>query len=243
MTRKFAAAAPAAALALALIAGGAWWANQPQDTTSRQLLGAAEAETTTATSETATAPATETAAVAGELDPALLTDRTLGNPDAPIKVTEYASFTCPHCANFHTEVFKDLKTNYIDTGKVFFTYREVYFDRFGLLAGMIARCAGQDRYFGFVDTYYTTRDTWLNSEDPAVIADNLKRIGLTGGMSIAAADACLINQPLAEALVTNFQANMQADGIEATPTFLIDGVKFKNMGYDEFAKVLDEKLQ
>jgi protein-disulfide isomerase len=227
----------AAALAVVLIAGGAWWALQGGNsagTTTSPLLGAAEAQTA---AEPAVTP------VASEIDPALLTDRTLGNPDAPIKITEYASFTCPHCANFHETAFKDLKKNYIDTGKAFFTYREVYFDRFGLWAGMIARCGGGDRYFGFVDAYYGTRDTWLNSEDPAVIAENLKRIGRTAGMSNEQIDTCLNNQPFAEALVANFQTNMAADNIEGTPTFIIDGQKYSNMSYEDLAKILDEKLK
>ena len=225
----------AAALAAVVIAGGVWWAMQPRAdnaTSTGALLGAASAETA--------APADATAA---EVDPALLADRSMGSPDAPIKITEYASFTCPHCAKFNETVFKDLKTNYIDTGKVYFTLREVYFDKFGLLAGMMARCGGNDRYFGFVDIFYRNRDQWLNSEDAAVITENLKRIGRTGGMSDAAIDTCWADRPLANALVAQFQTNMTADGIDGTPSFMIDGVKFTNMSYDEFAKVLDDKLK
>ncbi len=219
----------ASIIALALLAGGAVWSLQPAQP-SDPLLGAANAETTAA-------------APAGELDPALLGDRTMGSPDAPIKLTEYASFTCPHCAHFNETVFHDLKKNYIDTGKVFFTYREVYFDKFGLWAGMLARCGGADRYFGFVETYYANRDTWLASTDPADITEALKRIGRTGGMTTEQIDQCLNNQPLAESLVTTFQTNMEADKIEGTPSFIIDGEKFSNMSYDEFAAVLDAKLK
>ena len=224
-----------AALAVVVMAGGIWWAMQPgadNATSTGALLGAASAETT--------APADATAA---EVDPALLADHSMGSPDAPIKVTEYASFTCPHCANFNETVFGQLKTNYIDTGKVYFTLREVYFDKFGLLAGMMARCGGNDRYFGFVDTFYRNRDQWLNSEDAAVITENLKRIGRTGGMSDAQIDTCWADRPFANALVAQFQTNMTADAIDGTPTFLIDGVKFTNMSYEEFAKVLDDKLK
>lgn len=234
-TRKLAAAAAAALV----VAGGAWWALQPGDsaaTSTGAMLGTASAETT--------APAdTATATVAGAVDPALLTDRSMGNPDAPIKMTEYASFTCPHCANFSETVFQKLKTSYIDTGKVHFTLREVYFDKFGLLAGMMARCGGTDRYFGFVETLFQNQKTWLAAEDPAVITENLKRIGRTGGMSDEQIDTCWANRDFANALVENFQKNMTADGIEGTPSFLIDGVKFSNMSYEEFAKVLDDKLQ
>ena len=65
-----------------------------------------------------------------------------GSADAKVEIIEYASYTCPHCASFHAGPYKDLKKDYVDTGKVKFVYREVYFDRFGLWASMIARCAG-----------------------------------------------------------------------------------------------------
>ncbi len=232
MVQKLAAAAATALV----IAGGAWWALQPGDsaaTSTGAMLGSASAETT--------APADTAAAAA--IDPAWLTDRSMGSPDAPVKLTEYASFTCPHCANFSETVFQQLKTNYIDTGKVHFTLREVYFDKFGLLAGMMARCGGEDRYFGFVETFFQNQKTWLGADDPAVITENLKRIGRTGGMTDEQIDTCWANRDFANALVENFQKNMTTDAIEGTPSFMIDGVKFANMSYEEFAKVLDDKLQ
>ena len=69
---------------------------------------------------------------ASDIDTSMIKDMTLGNPDADVTVIEYASFTCPHCAAFHADAFKKLKADYIDTGKINFVYREVFFDRFGL---------------------------------------------------------------------------------------------------------------
>mgnify|MGYP001056890612 CR=1 FL=1 len=71
----------------------------------------------------------------------MIEDMVLGSPDAPVEVIEYASFTCPHCGTFHLNVLPQLKADYIDTGRVRMIYREVYFDRFGLWAGLVARCA------------------------------------------------------------------------------------------------------
>ena len=90
---------------------------------------------------------------------------------------------------------------------------------------------------------FHNREQWLNSEDAAVITESLKRIGRTGGMSDAQIDTCWADRPFANALVAQFQTNMTADGIEGTPSFMIDGVKFTNMSYEEFAKVLDDKLK
>ena len=82
----------------------------------------------------------------------------IGEADAPVTIVEYASFTCPHCAHFHDDVFKKLKADYIDTGKVQFVYREVYFDRYGLWAAMMARCGGEMRYFGITDMLFDTAE-------------------------------------------------------------------------------------
>ena len=109
----------------------------------------------------------------------------LGNADAPITIVEYASFTCPHCAHFHETVFKDLKKDYIDTGKVKFVYREVFFDRYGLWAAMVARCGGETRYFGINAMLFEQQKTWAGTDDPATAVENLKKIGRTAGMDDA----------------------------------------------------------
>ena len=150
-------------------------------------------------------------------------DITLGDADAPVKVIEYASFTCPHCASFHNETFKDFKRDFIDTGKVHFIYREVYFDRFGLWASMVARCAGPERYMGVADLLYQTQSEWARAEDPAAIADSLKRIGAQAGLSQDVLDACLQDAAQAETLVAWYQANASRDNIRSTPSFLING--------------------
>ena len=141
-------------------------------------------------------------------------DFAIGDPAAKVKITEYASFTCPHCANFHATVWKDLKTNYIDTGKVYFTYREVYFDRYGLWAAMMARCGGEMRYFGIVDVLFDTQKEWAASEDPNVTVENLKKIGRSVGMDDAALEVCMKDAKQADAMVAHFQKNFEADGIE-----------------------------
>ncbi len=77
---------------------------------------------------------------ASDVDTSMIKEMSIGNPDAAVTVIEYASFTCPHCASFHASSFKQLKADYIDTGKINFIYRDVYFDRLGLWAAIVARC-------------------------------------------------------------------------------------------------------
>ena len=183
------------------------------------------------------------AALAQDADAPLTGDMVLGDPEAPVTVIEYASFTCPHCRTFHKTVLPDLKANYIDTGQVRFIHREVYFDRYGLWAGMVARCGGEERYFGIVDLIYDQQAEWTASNDPAVVADNLRRIGRTAGLTDEAVDACLQDADLANGLVAAYQENAEADGINSTPSFIIDGERYGNMSFADFAEILDEKLE
>ena len=167
----------------------------------------------------------------------------MGDPNAPVTLVEYASLTCPHCANFHQNVLPQIKENYIDTGKVRLVYRDVYFDGPGLWAAMMARCAGPDRFFGVIDLLYRTQADWAAANDPAAITEALYSAGRQAGLTDAEMDACMQDQDWAEALVAEFQKNAEADGINATPTFLIDGEKAQNMPYEEFATRLDAALE
>lgn len=166
----------------------------------------------------------------------------IGSADAKVTVTEYASYTCPHCANFHATVFKELKRDYIDTGKVRFIYREVYFDRYGLWASMVARCGGEMRYFGIQDMLYTQQREWSSAGDPVMIVEALRKIGLTAGLTKEQLDTCLSDGPMAEAMMAKFQADAEADKVDSTPTLIINGEKHGNMAYAALKAILDAKL-
>ncbi len=169
-------------------------------------------------------------------------DMVQGAEDAPITVIEYASFTCPHCARFHSDVYSLLRKNYIDTEKIKFIFREVYFDKYGMWASMIARCSGPDRFFGMTDLILNSQSTWARAGDDLAIVEALRKIGRLSGMQDAALDNCLQDGDKLRALVGWYKENAQRDGIQSTPSFLIDGQLYKNMSYEEFAKILDEKL-
>ncbi|MEL6640203.1 MAG: DsbA family protein [Pseudomonadota bacterium] len=171
-----------------------------------------------------------------------IAEMVLGDPDAPVEMVEYASFTCPHCARFHADVYPQLKADYIDTGKVKFVYREVYFDRFGLWASMIARCAGETRFFAFTDLLYVEQRNWAGSQDPAEVIGNLRTLAKTAGMNDETLDACMSDAAKAEALVGWYQTNAEQDGINSTPSFLIGGDKYNNMTYDEMKNIIEAKL-
>lgn len=208
----------------ALVALGAGWTMTRPDPVTGLLPGAAMAQSTD-----------------GEMPQVI--EMIQGNPDAAVEVIEYASFTCPHCASFHANQYLALKENYIDTNRIKFVYREVYFDRPGLWASMIARCNDSTEFFfGFSELLYAEQRNWLASGDPATIIEELRRLAKTAGMDDAALDACLSDAAKAEALFTWYQENADRDAITGTPSFVIDGQKYSNMAYDEFAAILDEKL-
>lgn len=215
-----------AALAVVALAGLGAWALIPA-TSSQGLLpvGAAEAQATT-----------------GEAQEVTISDMTLGNPDAKVTLMEYASFTCPHCANFHTSVFKDLKKDYIDTGKIQFVYREVFFDRYGLWAAMVARCGGEMKYFGVSEILYSTQQEWAASDDANVVVGNLKKIGRTAGMDDAQLDSCLRDGTMAQAMIDHYEANMKEFDIKGTPTLVINGTVHSNMTYADLKVILDAEL-
>lgn len=209
---------PAIAVAAALGAGGWWYSTQ-------------------------SAPAvTESASTAASPVQAQELDFPLGNADAPVTVVEYSSFTCPHCATFNQGPYEQLKADFIDTGRIQYIKREVYFDRYGLWAGMVARCGGGERYHGIVEMLYEQQRDWAGANDPAQVAANLRRLGRQAGMNDEELNACLEDADTALALTEFYQANAEADNIRATPTFVINGQQYQNMPYDEFARILNEKL-
>jgi len=174
---------------------------------------------------------------------ARVVEMTIGAEDAPVTIIEYASFTCPHCANFHKNVFGGLKAEFIDTGKVKFILREIYFDRFGLWAGMIARCGGPEKYFGIVDLLFTKQNQWVESgADPSTIVENLKQLGRIAGLTDDAMETCLIDKEMATALVEEFQRTSVADDVRSTPSFVINGEKYGNMSLAKMTAILNEKL-
>ena len=179
---------------------------------------------------------------AGDVDTSQIADMTIGAEDAPITMIEYASFTCPHCGAFHNEIYPEIKKNYIDTGKVKLVYREVYFDKYGLWASMVARCGGPEKYFGIVDLLYKGQSDWAKLGSAPEIVDAFRKIGRLAGIEDEKLEACLQDGEMAQTLVAWYQENATEHDITGTPSFVIDGKKVKNLSYDGFAALFESKL-
>ncbi len=184
-----------------------------------------------------------TAAQTADVDTSSIVEMSMGPADAKVTVIEYASFTCPHCATFHKGPFKDLKADYIDTGKVHFIYRDVFFDPLGLAASQLARCDGPDRFFGISDMLYDRQNVWAErSASQAQVFDNLKKIGKVAGLSEDQIQACLEDEGKSKALVAWYQQHAGAHGIDSTPTLIINEQKYSNMNYGDLKAIIEEKL-
>ena len=173
----------------------------------------------------------------------VIEDIVLGDPNAPVTIIEYASFTCPHCKNFHEGTFKKLKKNYIDEGKVKVILRDVFFDRYGLWAAMVARCDNTEKFYSIVEEIFRRQAEWTKGEEDVQIANNLRKIGLSIGMDSDTIGECLSDGEMAQALVNEYQKNAEKDKISSTPSFLINGEKIKKSSYDEFVNKIEEHLK
>lgn len=151
-----------------------------------------------------------------------LPDVPLGKDDAPITIVEYASMTCSHCAAFYATTFPDLKSKYIDTGKVRFILREFPLDPLATAGFMLARCAGPDKRNAMVDLLFAQQKNWAFTEKPIEALSNLVK---QTGMTQETFESCLKDQALYEKVNDIRNRAAEKFGINATPTFFINGRK------------------
>lgn len=150
--------------------------------------------------------------------PPELGDMILGNPDAKVTVIEYASATCPHCAAFHTNSWKELKEQYIDTNKIKFVFREFPLNDAALAAFMIARALPKESYFPVIDIYFDTLQEWAKDN----WVEGLFNIAKQAGMTREKFDATLKDEKLARAILAIRDGGTKF-GVKGTPTFFING--------------------
>ena len=216
---------------LILLIGG--WAFINKSGQQDSQMPEATAEVTTQTEETQTDPheghdhshaSTTSSAVEVGTETDLPTDpvlgvRGVGNPDAPVQIREYFSLTCNHCAAFRTGTYQELKTKYIDTGKVYFIHEEFPLNGPALYGSKIARCLPEDRYDGFIDILLRNQDQWAFSGD---FKESLRQNAKLAGMSDEDFDACFDNEELQQAIAAGIKAAMDAWKITSTPTFVVN---------------------
>lgn len=168
-------------------------------------------------------------------------EMTIGKDDAPVTMVEYSSLGCPHCAAFHRETLPKIKADYIDTGKLRLVFRDFPLGTPALAAAMIARCAGPDRYFGFVELLFRSQSQWAQSNNPLEAIAAVVRFG---GMTEHDINACLKYQPLLESIRKSAETANEKLKINSTPSFIIGSeVIVGSLPYDHFKKAIDKELK
>ncbi|MEZ5923763.1 MAG: thioredoxin domain-containing protein [Hyphomicrobiaceae bacterium] len=173
-------------------------------------------------------------AVAGPLG-----DRFLGSPHAPLTVYEFASMTCPHCRAFHASSFPAIKKAYIDTGKIKWVIREFPIGRSSGNAWIITRCAPDDTWHAVYERLLAEQASWVSQE---VRLDAIFAVAAKEGMSRAAFDSCLANQPLIDGLNWVKERGREL-GVIGTPTFFIGTKHVRQvLTPDEFKAIVEPML-
>ncbi len=166
---------------------------------------------------------------AGGTNAAVDGDMALGAPEgAKVTVIEYASVTCHVCAAWQNENWAAFKAAYVDTNKVRYVFRELPTGPVNVaVAGfMIARCAGDDKYFDVVHNILASQDEWQAGVNPR---DTLFRIGNGAGLNNDQIEACIKNPENVKAADARARAS-QAAGVTGTPAFFVNGKPVVSMG-------------
>jgi protein-disulfide isomerase len=175
--------------------------------------------------------------------PVSLPDMALGPANATVTITEYASMTCPHCAAFDQTVFPKIKSEYIDTGKVRYVFREFPLDIKAGAGSMLARCIAKDdpgKYFAVIDLLFKQQSEWVMKNT----TETLILIGKQAGLSQKTTEACLADQALLDKLTADQKYAADVLKVNSTPTFFINGEKIQGeASFEEFAKRIDPLLK
>ena len=174
------------------------------------------------------------------MKPGVLPEMALGNPDAKVKIVEYMSMTCSHCADFHNKTFDEIKKKYIDTGKVYFVIREFPLDPLAAAGFMLARNAPGGKYFEVVSYLFKTQSQWAFVDDPL---SGLRNVSKQFGYSPSTFEATLSDQKLLDNINETRKHGADAFGITGTPTFFINGKREVGfMSVDEMSAKIDPLL-
>jgi protein-disulfide isomerase len=182
----------------------------------------------------------QTVSSAELMTPGPFPDRALGPANAPVTIIEYASFTCPHCATFATSTYPEFKKRYIDTGKVRFIFRDFPLDELAAAGAMLAHCAGDEKYFDFVEALFQQQSRWaVNRPLPPLLA-----LAKQAGFTEQSFNACLSNQKLLDDIQKVRERAAKQFGVNSTPTFFINGKKYNGaLSIEDIEKAIEPFLK
>jgi protein-disulfide isomerase len=179
-------------------------------------------------------------AAAELLVPGPLGEQEVGSATAPVTIIEYASMTCPHCAQFHETVYPELKKTYIDTGKVRFIFREFPLDPLAAAGFMLARCGDKDKYFPMIETLFAQQKDWVVQKPLQPLLAIAKQAGFTQ----ESFDACLANQKVLDGIEEVRARAAQKFQVTSTPTFFVNGKMLRGSPtLEELTKQIEANLK
>lgn len=165
----------------------------------------------------------------------------LGKADAQVTIIEYASMTCGHCAAFHNNVLPKLKAKYIDTGKARLIFRDFPLDNVALAVSMLARCIGGEGGTAFIGEMFLRQQDWAFA--PGNPVPRLFEKARQAGFTQASFDKCLTDQKLLEQIEAGRKRASEKFGVNATPTFFVNGKRLQGVGLSDFEKAIDPLLK
>jgi protein-disulfide isomerase len=175
-------------------------------------------------------------------------DVTIGAADAPLHLIEYASATCPHCAAFHAAAWDALRSQYIERGRLRFTFREMATPPAPVALAMfqLARCETVDpgEYFRRVAHLFERQRAILSTGSGAGVRDALLALGAEWGLSAEQVMACL-NDPAGAERIMRSMEQAGTLGIHSTPSFILNGARVEDMSFhtlEGMARILDARL-
>jgi protein-disulfide isomerase len=165
----------------------------------------------------------------------------IGRPEAPVRVVEFFSFSCAHCARFHRELLPWLTESYIETGRVYFVARDFPLNLAALRAAQAARCGGPERYFELADALWRDWESWIGVED---VQPSLLQLLATNGIARDRAAACLADgNEIERAILESMRSALRRYEVDRTPTLLINDEVFAGLPARETLQgMIEEKL-
>ena len=168
----------------------------------------------------------------------------IGDSDAKITVKVFSSLTCPHCANFHKNIFENLKKEYIDKGLVKFEHHGFPLDLAALNAEIIVRChEDKNKSFQLLGEIYKKQNQWAVGSDINPINESIKKIGLDSGLDNDKMDSCLKNENTQDQILNERIEAQKKYKIQSTPTIYINKKKYDGeYKYKQFKKAIEKLL-
>lgn len=191
--------------------------------------------------ESAPAPVTA-ASVDIDLE-AALAPRIIGDVNAPVRIDDFSSMTCGHCANFHNNTLPEIKKNFIDTGKAYLVFTDFPINKPALDATMVARCLPAEQHADFIDLLFAKQKSWAFT--PNYLSD---LFGLASSapynMSRDVFDSCLASEELKDKIIERVEATAKLWSVQSTPSFVINKQDLITgaQSYETFQKAIDKAL-